>query len=114
MLSISGTPTTNSSAEFSFSNSGSRANPRIAFFLGNNEANQRVLEILPTRGYDPARMLYEGRFVILRPEFSGSQTFAKIDAGFGCNCDADLEPTLSLFAVALCGTARTTRQTTKA
>lgn len=50
--------------------------------FGHNEANQRVLEILRTRGYDLARMLHEGRLVILPRESSASETLAKIDAAF--------------------------------
>src|SRR4029077_15051886 len=48
--------------------------------FGHNEANQRVLEILRTRGYDLGRILQEGRLVILRRESSASETLAKIDA----------------------------------
>lgn len=50
--------------------------------FGHNEANQRVLEILRTRGYDLGRILQEGRLVILRRESSASETLAKIDAAF--------------------------------
>jgi hypothetical protein len=50
--------------------------------FGHNEANQRVLEILRTRGYDLARVLQEGRLVILRRESSASETLAEIDAAF--------------------------------
>ena len=50
--------------------------------FGHNEANQRVLEILRTRGYDLTRVLQEGRLVILRRESSASKTLAEIDAAF--------------------------------
>jgi hypothetical protein len=50
--------------------------------FGHNEANQRVLEILGTRGYDLARILQERRLVILRRESSAAETLAKIDAAF--------------------------------
>ena len=50
--------------------------------FGHNEANQRVLEILRTRGYDLARVLEERRLVILRRESSASETLAKINAAF--------------------------------
>lgn len=50
--------------------------------FGHNEANQRVLEILRTRGYDLTRMLDEGRLVVLSRESSASETLAKIDAAF--------------------------------
>ena len=50
--------------------------------FGHNEANQRVLEILRTRGHDLARFLQEGRLIILRRESSASETLAKIDAAF--------------------------------
>ena len=50
--------------------------------FGHNEANQRVLEILRTRGYDLARFLQDGRLVILRRESSASETLAKIDTAF--------------------------------
>jgi hypothetical protein len=50
--------------------------------FGHNEANQRVLEILRTRGYDLTRILQEGRLVILRRESPASDTLAKIDAAF--------------------------------
>ena len=50
--------------------------------FGHNEANQRVLEILRTRGYDLARILQEERLVILPRESSASETLAKIDAAF--------------------------------
>ena len=50
--------------------------------FGHNEANQRVLEILRTRGYDLTRILQQGRLVILRRESPASDTLAKIDAAF--------------------------------
>ena len=50
--------------------------------FGHNEANQRVLEILRTRGCDLTRILQERRLVILRRESSASETLAKIDAAF--------------------------------
>ena len=50
--------------------------------FGHNEANQRVLEILRTRGYDLTRILQEGRLVILSRESSASETLAKINAAF--------------------------------
>jgi hypothetical protein len=50
--------------------------------FGHNEANQRVLEILQTRGYDLAPVLREGRLVILPRESSASETLARIDAAF--------------------------------
>jgi hypothetical protein len=50
--------------------------------FGHNEANQRVLEILQTRGYDLAPVLREGRLVILPRESSASETLARIDGAF--------------------------------
>ena len=50
--------------------------------FGHNEANQQVLEILRTKGSDLARMLREGRLVILPRESSASETLTKIDAAF--------------------------------
>ena len=50
--------------------------------FGHSEANQRVLEILGTRGYDLTRILQERRLVILRRESSASETLAKINAAF--------------------------------
>jgi hypothetical protein len=50
--------------------------------FGHNEANQRVLEILRASGCDLARILRDGRLVILRRESSASGTLSKIDAAF--------------------------------
>jgi len=50
--------------------------------FGHNEANQRVLEILQTRGYDLAPVLRQGRLVILPRESSASETLARIDGAF--------------------------------
>ena len=50
--------------------------------FGHNEANQRVLEILQTRGHDLAPVLRQGRLVILPRESSASETLARIDAAF--------------------------------
>jgi len=50
--------------------------------FGHNEANERVLEILRTRGYGLGRILQERRLVILRRESSASETLAGIDAAF--------------------------------
>jgi hypothetical protein len=50
--------------------------------FGHNEANQQVLEVLQTRGYDLSRILQEARLVILRRESSASETLAKIEAAF--------------------------------
>lgn len=50
--------------------------------FGHDEANQRVLEILQATGCDPARILRDGRLVILRRESSASGTLSKIDAAF--------------------------------
>jgi len=50
--------------------------------FGHSEANQRVLEILRTRGYDLAPALREGRLVILPRESSASETLAEIEAAF--------------------------------
>jgi hypothetical protein len=50
--------------------------------FGHDEANQQVLEILRTKGYDLARILHEGRLFILPRKSSASETLAKIDAAF--------------------------------
>jgi hypothetical protein len=50
--------------------------------FGHDEANQRVLEILRASGCDLARILRDGRLVILRRESSASGTLSKIDAAF--------------------------------
>ena len=50
--------------------------------FGHDEANQRVLEILRATGCDLARILRDGRLVILRRESSASGTLSKIDAAF--------------------------------
>jgi hypothetical protein len=50
--------------------------------FGHDEANQRVLEILRASGCDLARILRDGRLVILRREASASGTLSKIDAAF--------------------------------
>lgn len=50
--------------------------------FGHDEANQRVLEILRAAGCDLARILRDGRLVILRRESSASGTLSKIDAAF--------------------------------
>jgi hypothetical protein len=50
--------------------------------FGHDEANQRVLEILRASGCDLARILRDGRLVILRRESSASATLSKIDAAF--------------------------------
>jgi hypothetical protein len=50
--------------------------------FGHNEANQRVLKILRTRGYDLVPVLREGRLVILPRESSASETLAEIEAAF--------------------------------
>ena len=50
--------------------------------FGHDEANQRVLEVLRASGCDLARILRDGRLVILRRESSASGTLSKIDAAF--------------------------------
>jgi len=50
--------------------------------FGHDEANQRVLGILGTRGYDVDRVLREGRLVILRRDSSSSVTLENIEAAF--------------------------------
>ena len=57
--------------------------------FGHDEANQRVLEILRASGCDLARILRDGRLVILRRESSASGTLSKIDAAFSDAVDKE-------------------------
>ena len=50
--------------------------------FGHDEANQRVLEIVRSKGYDVDRAIDEGRLVILRREFSAAVTLENIEMAF--------------------------------
>lgn len=50
--------------------------------FGHDEANQRVLEILRSKGHDVDSMVRDGRLVILRRESSASATLETIETAF--------------------------------
>lgn len=55
--------------------------------FGHDEANQRVLEVLRSKGHDVDCMLRYGRLVILRRESSASATLETIEAAFSAAVD---------------------------
>jgi len=50
--------------------------------FGHDEANQRVLSILRSKGHDLDPVIREGRLVILRREFSAAVTLENIEIAF--------------------------------
>lgn len=50
--------------------------------FGHDEANQRVLDILRSKGHDVDRVIRDGRLVILRRESSAAVTLENIETAF--------------------------------